>query len=51
MQKLTEKPINCDQLREIRTIFDTVNDAYENYYNPSEHLAADEIILKSKGGL
>jgi hypothetical protein len=37
-----------DRLWEIRTIFDTLNDAYENYYNPSEHLAADEIILKLK---
>jgi hypothetical protein len=42
MQKLTEK-------RKIRAIFDTLNDAYEKYYNPSEHLAADEIILKFKG--
>jgi hypothetical protein len=43
------KADNCDQLWEIRTIFDTLNDAYENYYNPSEHLAADETILKFKG--
>jgi hypothetical protein len=30
-------------------MFDILNDAYENYYNPSEHLAADETILKFKG--
>ncbi|PNF26682.1 hypothetical protein B7P43_G03391 [Cryptotermes secundus] len=33
----------------MRTIFDTLNDAYKNYYNPSEHLAVDEIIVKFKG--
>jgi hypothetical protein len=26
-----------------------INEAYENHYNPSEHLVADEIILKFKG--
>jgi hypothetical protein len=25
-----------------------LNDAYEKYYNPSEHLAVDEIIVKFK---
>ncbi|PNF23240.1 hypothetical protein B7P43_G18268 [Cryptotermes secundus] len=38
-----------DRLRKIRTIFDTLNDAYQKYYNPSEHLAIDEIIVKFKG--
>jgi hypothetical protein len=38
-----------DRLWKIRTIFDTLNDAYEKYYNPSEHLAIDEIIVKFKG--
>jgi hypothetical protein len=27
----------------------TLNDVYEKYYNPSEHLAVDEIIVKFKG--
>jgi hypothetical protein len=48
MKKLT-KADNCDRLLKIRTVFDTLNDSYENYYNPSEHLAADEIILKFEG--
>lgn len=34
---------------EIRTIFDTLNDAYEKYYNASEHLAIDEIIVIFRG--
>ncbi|PNF17185.1 hypothetical protein B7P43_G06584 [Cryptotermes secundus] len=40
---------NYDRLWKIRTIFDTLNDGYEKYYNPSEHLAVDEIIVKFKG--
>jgi hypothetical protein len=39
------KADNCDRLREVCTIFDTLNGAYEHYYNPSEHFDADEIIL------
>jgi hypothetical protein len=39
---------NYDQLWKIKTIFDTQNDAYKKYYNPSEHLAVDEIIVKFK---
>jgi hypothetical protein len=50
MQKLTEKPIS-DRLWKIRIIFVTLNDANKIYFNPSEHLAADEINLNSKGGL
>jgi hypothetical protein len=38
-----------DRLWKIRTIFDTLNNSYEKYYNPSEHLAVDEIIVKFKG--
>ena len=38
-----------DRLWKIWTIFDTLTDAYEKYYNPSEHLAIDEIIVKFKG--
>jgi hypothetical protein len=35
----------------IRTNFDTLNDTFENIYNPSEHLAADEITVKFKGNV
>jgi hypothetical protein len=37
---------NYDRLWKIRTIFNSLNDAYEKYYNPSEHLAVNEIIIK-----
>ncbi|PNF42225.1 hypothetical protein B7P43_G05522, partial [Cryptotermes secundus] len=37
-----------DRLWKVRTIFNTLNDAYEKY-NPSLHLAIDEIIVKFKG--
>jgi hypothetical protein len=37
---------NYDRLWKIRGVFDTLNDAYEKYYNPSEHLAVEEIIVK-----
>jgi hypothetical protein len=47
--KEIDRKANCDRLWKIRTIFDTLNDAYENYHNPSEHLAADEIIVKFEG--
>jgi hypothetical protein len=40
---------NYDQLWKIRTIFETLNDAYKKYYNPLEHMAVDEIIVKFKG--
>jgi hypothetical protein len=40
---------NSDRLWKIHTIFDTLNEVHENYYNPSEHLAADDIILNFKG--
>ncbi|PNF35735.1 hypothetical protein B7P43_G16134 [Cryptotermes secundus] len=38
-----------DRLWKIRTIFDTLSDTYGKYYNPSEHLDVDEIIVKFKG--
>jgi hypothetical protein len=47
--EIDRKADNFDALWKIRTICYTLNDAYENYYNPSKHLAADEIILKFKG--
>jgi hypothetical protein len=46
---IVRKADNSDRLWKIRTIFDILNDAYENYYNPSEELSADEIIVKFKG--
>jgi hypothetical protein len=38
-----------DRLWKIRTIFDTLNQAYAKFYKPSEHLAVDEVIVKFKG--
>jgi hypothetical protein len=38
-----------DQVWKIRTVFDTLNQAYAKFYNPSEHLAVDEVIVKFKG--
>jgi hypothetical protein len=34
---------------EIKTVFDTFNQAYAKFYNPSEHLAVDKAIVKFKG--
>jgi hypothetical protein len=45
---IDRKANSCDRLWEIRPIFDTLNDAYESYSNLSEHLDAEEIILKFK---
>jgi len=38
-----------DRLWKLRTVFDTINKAYATFYNPSEHLAVDEVIVKFKG--
>ena len=38
-----------DRLWKIRTIFDTLNQAYPKFYNPSKHLAVDEVIIPGKG--
>jgi len=38
-----------DQLGKLRTAFDKLNKAYAKFYNPSEHLAVDEVIVKFKG--
>jgi hypothetical protein len=48
MQKLTEKSTIVTDYGKSRTIFDTQNDAYENYYNHSEHVGADETNLTFK---
>jgi hypothetical protein len=33
----------------LRTVYDKLNEAYAKFYNPSEHLAVDEIVVKFKG--
>jgi len=38
-----------DELWTRRTFFDTLNKAYAKFYNPSEHLAVDDVILKFNG--
>jgi len=38
-----------DRLWKIRTVFDTLNQAYPKFYNPSEHLAVDKVIVKFQG--
>ena len=38
-----------DWLWNVRTVFDTLNKAYAKFYNPSKHLAVDEVIVKFKG--
>ena len=38
-----------DRLWKIRTIFDTLNQAYPKFYNPLEHLSVDEVIVKFHG--
>ena len=37
-----------DKLRKVRTVFDTLNQAYPKFYKPSEHLAVDEVTVKSQ---
>ena len=38
-----------DRLWKLRTVFDKLNEVYAKFYNPSEHLAMDEVIVKFKG--
>ena len=38
-----------DRLWKLRTVFDKINEAYAKFYNPSEHLAVDEVIVKFQG--
>ena len=35
----------CDRLWKLRTVFDTLDDNYAKFYNPSENLAVDEVIV------
>ena len=43
------KDENYDLLWKIRNLFDILNDKFSKIYNPSEHLAVDEVIVKFKG--
>ena len=45
----SQRPDQCEEydlLWKLRTIFDTLNQAYTKFYNPSEHLAVGEVIVK-----
>jgi len=35
-----------DRLWKIRTVFNTLNEAYPKFYNPSEHFRVDEVVVK-----
>ena len=38
-----------EQQWRLRTVFDTLNEAYAKFCNPSGNLAVDEVIVKSMG--
>ena len=38
-----------DRLWKLRTVFDTLTEAYAKFYNPLEHLAVDKVTVKFKG--
>ena len=38
-----------DRQWKIRNVFDTLNQAYPKFYNPSEHLTLGEVIVKFQG--
>jgi len=45
----SQRPDQCeeyDRLWKLGTIFDTLNQAYAKFYNPSEHLAVGDLIVK-----
>jgi len=44
-----DKREECDRLWKLRTVFDKLKDSYAKFYNPSEHLAVDEVIVSFKG--
>ena len=46
-----DKSEEYDRLWKLRTVFDKLNEAYAKFYNPSEHLAVDEIIVKFQGSV
>ena len=43
-----DKGEEYDQLWIIGTVFDTLNKTYTKFYNPTEHLAVDEVTAKFK---
>ena len=38
-----------DRIWKLRTVWDKLTEAYAKFYNPSEHLAVDKVIVKFKG--
>jgi hypothetical protein len=40
---------NDDRLWKLRSLSDIPNDSYARFYNPSEHLAVDEVVALFKG--
>jgi hypothetical protein len=38
-----------DRLWKIRDLFEIIRTNFSTFYNPSEHLAVDEVIVKFKG--
>ena len=40
---------NYDRLWKIRQVFDVLNAAYSKFYNPSDHMVIDEVIVFFKG--
>jgi hypothetical protein len=49
LQRPDDEGEEYDRLWKIRTVFDKLNEAYAKFYNPSEHLVADEAIVKFQG--
>ena len=49
--QIPDKGEEYDRLWKLRTVFDKLNEAYAKFYNPSAHLAVDEVIVKFKGYL
>jgi hypothetical protein len=41
--------VNSDRLWKMRNLFDILKEKFLKFYNPSEHLAVDEVIVKFKG--
>ena len=42
---------NFDRLWNIRDLFEILNDTFSKFYNPSENLAIDEVIVPFKGSV
>jgi len=40
---------NSDRLWKIRNLFEILKEKFSKFYNPSEHPAIDEVIVKYKG--